>query len=436
VETYLIDLSSLLLLGILLGCHYLGFRTPYRSHFGRSLQRAGKLRMLGVSVLAPLSLFLWLEGHSPLLTLIVNQLLLYWLGSTLIEVSWLLRPQSRDWRPGLRLLWLVALFLHAGWEEPQYRDLAYALAATGLVLLALLRLHRKIFQTNHKRLRYHGYLMVVGLSAYYLVRAWTVVPITSAHLHGLEHLLALVLGLAAVEAAAVLVERALRLRRRSEEVAQLAADGFRASLYCGLALVLSAQVTRQDVTSLALSSAFFSVGLGFALKPTLGNFVSGLIQRISKDYFIGDFVSIGSTFGRVTHIDWRTVSLGTLTHDTITIPHREVAHSVLINHSRPHPGHASYLEVKLPRHVPPGVVRRHMLEILETLPEVCQDPEPEVYLMDLDGFANTYRIRWWMAHIQDRFHYESQVQVRLIYGLERRSLHPVQPVRWLQLHEE
>ncbi|MBT9586849.1 mechanosensitive ion channel [bacterium] len=452
MESYLIDLSSLLLLGVLLGCHYLAFRTPARGILGRSVQRAGKLRMLGASVLGPLSLFLWLEGHSPLLTLVVNQVLLYWLGSTVIEVAWLLRrahsehlPVKWNWRPPLRLLWMGSLMLHAGWDEPQYRDLAYSLAATLLVALVLLRLHRAVFGRQHqkgswtdklqRRLSGHGYLIITITSGYYLLRAWTVVPITSAHLHGVEKLMWLLLGLAAVEMAASSLEHVLLSRRRSEEMAHLAADGLRATLYCTLALVLSSQITDKDVTSLAVSSAFFSVGLGFALKPTLGNFVSGLIQRLSQDYFIGDFVHIGPIFGLVTHIDWRTVSLGTLTKDTITIPHSQVAHSLLINYTRPNPKHASYLELKLSRHIPPGMVRRQLLEILETIPEVCKQPEPEVYLMDLDGYANTYRIRWWIHHINDRFRHESIVHTRLMYGLERRSLRPVQPVRLLQLED-
>lgn len=451
MESYFIDLSSLLLLGVLLGCHFLAFRSPARSVLGRALQRAGKLRMLGVSVLAPLSLFLWLEGKSPLLTLLVNQILLYWVGSTVIEVAWLSRrahsPERKvlDWRPLLRLLWLGGLILHAGWGEPQYRDLAYSLAATTVVLVGLLRLHHSLFrprdwlgawmQKLQQRLIYHGYLLVVALSAYYLLRAWTVVPITSAHLRMTEQGLAFLLGLGAVEAAAATLEYILRLRRRSEEVAHLASDGLRAVLYCGLALALASLYTDQDVASLALSSAFFSVGLGFALKPTLGNFVAGLVLRFSHDFFIGDFVKIGETFGLVTHIDWRTVSIGTLTHDTITIPHHKVSHSVMVNYTRPNPQHGSYLELKLSRQLPPGLVRRQLLEILSAIPEVCDRPAPEVFLMDMDGFANTYRIHWWLHHIKDRPQHESAVQSQLSYGLERVDLRPLHPVRLLAFDE-
>ena len=447
MESTLIDLISLLLLGVLLGCHYLGFRRQARSSFGRTLQRAGKLRMLGVAVVAPVSLFLALQDNYPLLTLALNQVMLYWVGSTVVEVAWLLRrntgqSSSWDWRPGLRLGWLIALIFHAGWEEPEYRDLAYALGATAVFALVLLFAHRWLFRARtrgghyilslQKRLKTHGYLVLLCLSGYYLLRAWTVIPITSRQLEWVKNGLWAILGLAAIEACAATLEHVLRFRRRSEEVAQLAVDGFRAVVYISLALVLTAMVTRQDVASLALSSAFFSVGLGFALKPTLGNMVSGLIMRLSHDFYIGDFVTIGDLYGKVTRIDWRSISLGTLSHDQITLPHRKVAQSLVINHTRPSPQHGSYLPLKLPRTIPPGIVRAKLLEILASIPQVCQTPAPEVYLMDLDGHSNTYRIRWWMAHIDHLARDESAVHSQLLYGLERYDLRPTYPVKLLE----
>ncbi|MFN8612055.1 MAG: mechanosensitive ion channel [Vulcanimicrobiota bacterium] len=450
MESTLIDLSSLLLLGVLLGCHYLGFRRPARSSWGRTLQRAGKLRMLGVAVVAPVSLFLALQDHYPLITVALNQVMLYLTGSTMIEVVWLVRRQhgqaSRwDWRASLRLLWLAGLVFHAGWEEPEYRDLAYALGATAGVGFTLLFVHRWLFRSRsrggvylkslQKRLRGHGYVLLLCACGYYLVRAWTVVPITSRHLNWIEEGFAGLLGLTAVEACAATLEHVLRFRKRSEEVAQMAVDAFRAVVYIGIAMYLAAQVTEQDVASLALSSAFFSVGLGLALKPTLGNLVAGLIMRVSRDFFIGDFVSVGEIYGRVNRIDWRSISLGTLSNDLITMPHNQVAKSVLINHTRPNPQHGSYLHIKLSRTVSPGIVRAKLLEILAGIPQVCTTPEPEVYLMDMDGWANTYRIRWWVAHIDYRPQDESSVHSQLLYGLERHDLRPVYPAKLLALDE-
>jgi len=450
VESTVIDLISLLLLGVLLGCHYLGFRRPARNSLGRTLQRAGKVRMLGVAVVAPVSLFLALQENFPLLTLAINQLMLYWVGSTVIEVVWLLRRHASqetkwDWRRSLRLTWLIGLIFHAGWEEPEYRDLAYALGATAGCGLALLFLHRWLFRPRprtgiwllslQKRLRSHGYLLLLLICCYYLLHAWTVVPITSRQLHWVEDGLWALLGLAAVEACAATLEHVLRFRKRSEEVAQLAVDAFRAVVYTGLAMIILTQITQQDIASLALSSAFFSVGLGFALKPTLGNLVAGLVMRFSRDFFIGDFVSIDTLYGRVNRIDWRSVSLGTLTDDLITLPHSQVAKSVLVNHTRPNPQHAAYIQIKLPRNIAPGIARAKLLEILATIPQISATPEPEVYLMELNGHANTYRIRWWMSHINHRPDYESAVQSQLAYGLERYDLRPVYPVKLLELDE-
>ncbi len=447
MEATLIDLISLLLLGVLLGCHYLGFRRQARSSLGRAMQRAGKVRMLGVAVVAPISLFLALQDHASLLTLTLNQLILYWVGSTVIEVVWLQRRHAnltarKDWRRALRLLWLAALVFHAGWEEPDYRDLAYALGATAGFALALLFLHRWLFRARtrshqyllslQRRLRGHGYLMLLCLSGYYLLHAWTVVPITSRQLQWAQRGVWAVLALAAIEACAATLEHVLRFRKRSEEVAQLAVDTFRAVVYIGLAMLLIGAVTHQDVASLALSSAFFSVGLGFAMKPTLGNMVSGLVMRVSQDFFIGDFVTIGELYGKVTRIDWRSISLSTLTNDLITLPHATVAKSVLINHTRPSPQHGSYLQLKLSRTIPPGIARAKLLEILATIPQVCVNPEPEVYLMELDGFAHTYRIRWWLAHIDHLARDQSLVHSQLHYGLERYDLRPTHPAKLLE----
>lgn len=447
MEATLIDLISLLLLGLLLGCHYLGFRRPARNSLGRTLQRAGKVRMLGVAVIAPISLFLALQGHFPLLTLAINHVMLYWVGSTVIEVAWLLRRHSvqsskRDWRRGLRMLWLVSLVFHAGWAEPEHRDLAYALGATVAVAIGLLFVHRWLFRARtrsshyilslQKRLKAHGYLMLFCISGYYLLHAWTVIPITSRQLDWAIDGLWAVLALAAVEACAATLEHVMRFRRRSEEVAQLAVDTFRAVVYLGVALFITAAVTHKDVSSLALSSAFFSVGLGFALKPTLGNMVSGLVMRVSHDFQIGDFVTIGSLYGKVTRIDWRSISLGTLTNDLITLPHAQVAKSVLVNHTRPSPQHGAYLNLRLSRNIAPGIVRAKLLEILATIPQVCAEPAPEVYLMELDGFAHTYRIRWWLAHINYLARDESLVRSQLYYGLERHDLRPCHPTKLLE----
>lgn len=441
METYLSYLTSLLLLGLALGCHALGFRNQLRSPLGRALQRAGKLRMLGVAVLGPMSLLLWLEGDFPIFLVLANQLILYWLASTMFDVIWLTRtPGARfDWRLPARILFVCGITVFTGWLEPAYRDFCYALAATAAVALVLFRsrawlwahipAHILWMRQLRSRLTSHGYLLVVLISGYYLLRSWTVVPITSSQLRGYQALIALVLGLGTVELLALWLETFLKSRRGHGEFAHLAGDAIRAVLYCSVAISLASAITQRDLSKLVLTSAFFSVGLGFALKPTLGNLVSGLILRIAHDFSLGDFIQVGSTYGLVTYIDWRSVGISTLQGDIVSIPHSVIAKSMLMNYSRPTPQHASYLEVQMSRALPPGLVRRELLRLLAEIPEVCSHPAPEVYLMNLDGWAARYRIRWWMEHVGQAVPAESAVRTQLMYGLQRENLQPVMPIR-------
>jgi small conductance mechanosensitive channel len=438
VDSTLLQLVSLLLLGICLGCHYLLFRRPARKTLNRSLQQASKLRLLGVAILLPFALFLNLNGQTPLLALLCEQALLYAVGSTFIEMAWVYRQhrqnKPRDIRQPLRWGWIVALFCQAGWSDPAYRELAQASLATALCWWILLALHKLTFDTPRSRnwqnqlqaqLRNYGLLASLALTGYYLLRAWTVVPISSGHLALYEKGLILLLALSCVEILAVALESLLRSRQRSAEVSHLAADSLRAVLYGCLAAGCLALIREQDFSLLALSSAFFSMALGFALKPSLGNFIAGLVTSSTQDLCIGDFVSIDQRFGLILKIDWRSLTLGTNALDSVTITHRQVAGSLIVNYSRPTPQHACYLQIRLPAELAPGMVRKTLLEIFEKIPEVASTPEPEVYLMNLEAHSSTFQVRWWLDHIGNRPPHESSVRRQVIYGLERSHLRPM-----------
>jgi len=444
VDGYLSGLSALLLLGILLSCHYLAFAKPARSRFARNLQRATKLRLLGVAGLSPIALELNLQQDFTLASLVANQILIYLLGSSCLEVAWLYqpRPGGRDWRNAARGLLLLLLLGQAALTRPNYRELVAALLATAIVARVGVKIHGKIFrdwkpqslwlQSVQSRLASYALVLCLAASGFYLLRAWTVVPVTSGQIQGVREILVFIGLLAMVELGAGTLEHVLQRRHRSAEVAALATDGLRAIAYVVIALMTASRLFHRDLSSMALSSAFFSLGLGLALKPTMGNLVAGLVLRISRDFEIGDFIQVDDLYGKVTHIDWRSIGITTIENDLVALPHSRVARSRLINYSLPSPQHACYLDLKLSAQIPPGRVRRELLEIVEKIPEVAQFPESEVYLMDIRDGACHYRIRWWLEDIVDRPLFESTVLRQLTYGLMRKDLRPLLPLRLWQ----
>lgn len=448
-NSHLVEISALLLLGLVLGCHYLLYRRQARSRLARRIQQATLVRSLTAALLAPLALVFNFNPGNPLPGLLLTQLLLYSCLSCAIEAVWVYlqdhpdsQPPRRDWRNSVRLALALTLTGDLILKDPSHLELFIALIASTLVLLAGLSIHKRLFykvkpqrawlRELQSKLSGHGLLLVCSLSFFYLLKGWAIIPITSGQMQLVRELLALTVALVLTESCAASLDYFLRLRHRSAEVAHLAADGLRALAYLALSLLALSHWTHQDLGALALSSAFFSLGLGLALKPTLGNLVAGLALRLNRDFEIGDFLQVGDLYGRVTHINWRSIDITTLENDIVALPHSRVARSTLINSSLPSPQHACYLEILLPLQHPPGVVRQRVLEALERIPEVAQFPPSEIYLMDLRARGCSYRIRWWLEDIVDRRLFESEVRSKLLYALQRHDLHPLLPQRqWI-----
>ena len=73
--------------------------------------------------------------------------------------------------------------------------------------------------------------------------------------------------------------------------------------------------------------ALFGAGglaIGFAFKDYLSCLLAGIVLLIERPYRVGDWVQIGDTFGEVTQIDLRTVSIRTPDDNQVLIPHATI----------------------------------------------------------------------------------------------------------------
>ena len=66
------------------------------------------------------------------------------------------------------------------------------------------------------------------------------------------------------------------------------------------------------------------LAIGFAFKDYLSCLLAGIVLLFERPYRVGDWVQIGDTFGEVTQIDLRTVSLRTSNDNHVLIPHATV----------------------------------------------------------------------------------------------------------------
>ena len=167
-------------------------------------------------------------------------------------------------------------------------------------------------------------------------------------------------------------------------------------LYAG-AFFIGLKAVGVDLTGLAVLSGAIGVGLGFGLQKVISNLVSGVIILLDKSIKPGDVISLGETFGWVTALTSRYVSLTTRDGKEYLIPNEDLITGQVVNWSH------SNDYVRLDIHFgcsygdDPHTVRRLAVEaansvgrVIEVRPAVCH----------ITGFGDSsvdYILRFWIA---------------------------------------
>lgn len=212
--------------------------------------------------------------------------------------------------------------------------------------------------------------------------------------------------------------------RRGWEDGEWYRDLTRALLCATLAWLFYCHFTATNPIEIVAQSAFFSVTLGFILRPTLGNFVVGLIMRLAPPYTLGDFVQIGSHIGMVYAIDWRSTSLKLYNGDLRIFPSSYIARHSLTNLSQPSKLHANEIGIKVEPTIAPHRIRQLLLECAAQTGQVKESPSAEVYLMQLGGEhgMSEYRLRYWIDSFFNQFTSESELHSRILYRFNREGI--------------
>lgn len=79
-----------------------------------------------------------------------------------------------------------------------------------------------------------------------------------------------------------------------------------------------------DFTALTLISGALGVGLGFGLQKVVSNLVSGIILLLDKSIKPGDVITVGETFGWITSLNARYVSVSMRDGREILIPNEDL----------------------------------------------------------------------------------------------------------------
>jgi small-conductance mechanosensitive channel len=152
-----------------------------------------------------------------------------------------------------------------------------------------------------------------------------------------------------------------------------------------------------DLTALAVFSGAFGLAVGFGLQKTFGNLIAGIILLMDRSIKPGDVIAVGDSFGHVTKIGVRAVSIVTRDGKEHLIPNENLMTQEVENWSY------SSRDVRV--HIPVGVAydcdlplaQKLMIQAAGESQRVLQTRPPKVWLIAFGESSVDHEILVWIG---------------------------------------
>ena len=166
-------------------------------------------------------------------------------------------------------------------------------------------------------------------------------------------------------------------------------------LFIGFLVIL--QTIGINLTTLNVLAGAVGIGVGFGLQNIASNFIAGIIILFERPVKIGDRIEVDDSDGKVVSVGARSTVVKTNDNITIIIPNSKLITEDVINWT---------YDSRNPRirlRVPVGVsydsdvnlVKRLLCEVGSENPDVLQDPEPTVRLIEFGDNSLNFELWVW-----------------------------------------
>lgn len=160
----------------------------------------------------------------------------------------------------------------------------------------------------------------------------------------------------------------------------------------GTVLFVIASIIGADLTGLVAILAAAGFAIGMALQGSLGNFASGILILTLKPYKVGDWIQLEDKFGRVEEIGIFSTDVLTPGNKILIIPNSKITDSVVTNYSEKGMTRLE-LEVSMPYEESFPKVKQVIQEALISVPNILQDPPPEIGIHNFDSHSIQLLVR-------------------------------------------
>jgi len=178
-----------------------------------------------------------------------------------------------------------------------------------------------------------------------------------------------------------------------------------------------------------------SLGIGFALKDIIGNFISGVIMLSQDRVKIGDLIKVGDLIGTIVSIDTRATVLQAIDGTEVVIPNQSMLNETLISYTT-NPFRRIELIVGVDYNTDLPMVTSLIKGILEKDKDVVVKPEPMVLVDEFGDSSINIKVLFWIESSNNWMKVRSNLANRIKKTFNELNINIPFPIRTLKLDED
>src|SRR5215475_137472 len=181
-----------------------------------------------------------------------------------------------------------------------------------------------------------------------------------------------------------------------------------------LAIVLALGSVGIDLTAIAVFSGAVGVGIGLGLQKVVSNLVSGVILLVDRSIKPGDVIEMGDTYGWITSLNARYVSLATRDGKELLIPNEDLITGRVTNWSYSNDLIRQSVIVGVSYGSDLHLAMRLAVEATVAVPRVVEVPKPACFLKEFGDSAINLELRFWIQDpVNGTANVRSEVMLRI-----------------------
>ena len=154
------------------------------------------------------------------------------------------------------------------------------------------------------------------------------------------------------------------------------------------------RIINLNINEIFATAGVITIGIGFAARTSISNFISGIILLATKIIQVEDLISVNNDLGIVENIDFFSTKLRTFDNSYITIPNEKLISEYVCNYST-YKIRRITVDVLIVYEDFSKEVIEELKKTLDSIPEVLKDPAPMIFVDSDKGTGINLGIRAW-----------------------------------------